>query len=216
MAAQSDWGWDYDRVRSIVVKAADRSRYLFDRTPWISLDDMISEGMIRAKRMHDLWDAESAQYHTWITRGVQYCWLDMARAAGRQLERDHRGARVDAAKPVDATPLLDWIIDTHRLMLTAYPGTVPMRSGRRGRPAVYTMAQVATVALALKRWGWSIRQAAGVLADPALFDAMGLRRAPSWQWVAKTSGLLAAWVNGRKKSELGNSGKTSAKRSSAA
>lgn len=88
--------WSERRVRAIVREAVKKKLALFAAFSDLSGDDLEQEGMTRAMAMHETYRPEKAEYATWITRGVNFCLIDLWRRRSREAKR--KDAAIDQAK----------------------------------------------------------------------------------------------------------------------
>jgi hypothetical protein len=85
--------FDIDAVTGIVTKCAKRQLRLFIHCRDIDLDDLVSEGVAAAAKVHPKYNPAKGAYTTWVYRAARSRMIDIARSRTRQAKREDVAAR---------------------------------------------------------------------------------------------------------------------------
>lgn len=169
-------------VRGIVAEAVRRKMHLFCSFKDIGREDLLQEGMIRARQVHEKFDPKKAAYSTWIYRAVSCRLIDLCRVRSRQASRDAlvpRGEAVAAPPgadgPADPPELAEWLHGVYAAAMKVH-GKVRVRTGRKW----FNPAQAVALVMLMRRQKLSTRGAVVYLQTrPDLCTILRLRHVPS-------------------------------------
>jgi hypothetical protein len=189
--------FDIDAVTGIVTKCAKRQLRLFIHCRDIDLDDLVSEGVAAAAKVHPKYNPAKGAYTTWVYRAARSRMIDIARSRTRQAKREDVAARDARDRHAfiehpeihveeQGQDLAEWLANVYRAikavrtLYTPPPPTGPRRRGRPHGTTAYSAAQVMALTALQRRERLSSRRLVNLLdRRPELRDAIGLRKTPA-------------------------------------
>lgn len=187
--------WDESTAERVVGRLVQRKASLFKCLPTYDRDDLLSEGLMAARKAWPKYDPDKAAASTFIYLAASRRIIDLWRKATREAARDqgwaerhHETVYPDEPK---AETLVEWLEDAYHIIQRTVR-TYSMGSAT-GVEAIDRAQAAALLALQRHMRMDGVMLSAFLATQPHLLDVLGLERVPDAETIAKLARCFPAF-----------------------